>query len=121
MLTISTEVIIIFLASLIVLGILVDDVRLRVSRKRLINSILQLTLDKATLQAELKEANAPEPGTEGFIKFLSESREAAFTYIEDVQGALNRYLDALTKDDKEQIEVSRMELFSYLPNETKNS
>lgn len=48
----------------------------------------------------------------GFVKFLSESRDWAFTYIEDVQHAI--FVLKEKYDDKEDIDEELKELFSML-------
>ena len=85
--------------------------------RKLIGVIAQLILDKEVLADKLNESlslNSKE-FNDGFIKFLSESRESAFTYIESVQGAIKNYLDATNKNDNDAIVTARMELFSHLP------
>ncbi len=85
--------------------------------RKLIGVIAQLILDKDVLADKLNESlslNSKE-FNDGFIKFLSESRESAFTYIESVQGAIKNYLDATNKNDNDAIVTARMELFSHLP------
>ena len=88
--------------------------------RKLIGVIAQLILDKDVLADKLNESlslNSKE-FNDGFIKFLSESRESAFTYIESVQGAIKNYLDATNKNDNDEIVTARMELFSHLPEST---
>ena len=65
-------------------------------------------LDRVTLENS-KEVN------EGFIKFLSDSRQSAFDYIEHVQEAIQNYLTALENNDDVAMQAYRMELFNYLP------
>lgn len=57
---------------------------------------LQDSLDKSTLIQNLSDRlvkieQKPIEESEGFIKFLSESRDWAFKYIEDVQKALTDF------------------------------
>ena len=47
---------------------------------------------------------------DGFIKFLSQSRESAFTYIEEVQEAIGNYANDKTEDNYNK-------LISFLPNQ----
>ncbi len=56
----------------------------------------KITVDKAVILAEFakvleKQNNQSVEETEGFLKFVSESRDWAFQYIEDVQTALEEY------------------------------
>ena len=118
---INTEIVIIFISSIIILGILADDIRLRIARKRLINSIVQITLDNSTLQKKLADATNSPAEVDGFIKFLSDSRESAYEYIENVQEALKNYLNAINENDQEKATAYRLELFAYLPDQTSNN
>lgn len=85
--------------------------------RNMIKVIAQLLIDKEALLDRIdtiilensKEAN------EGFIKFLSDSRQAAFDYIEDVQKSINQYLVAVENGNPDEITTARMELFSHLP------
>lgn len=56
-------------------------------------TMLQLLED-----AKSKELTDSEVHNENFIKFLSDSRDWAFQYIEDVQGGLAEFVDAVDKD-----------------------
>lgn len=93
--------------------------------RKLIRVIAQLIVDNQILKGKLDESTSlnSKEFSDGFIKFLSESREAAFKYIEDVQGSIQNYLDAINTNDKDKIEIAKMDLFSYLPdtNERKNT
>lgn len=82
--------------------------------------IRQLTIDKAIFMGELakmleKQDNKAIEETEGFLKFISESRDWAFTYIEDVQQALMTYDVALSTDDAKIINDAYKKLISFLP------
>lgn len=85
--------------------------------RKFIKVIAQLIIDNQVLKDKLDESmslNSKE-FSDGFIKFLSESRESAFKYIEDVQTAIQRYLDAVNIGTEDEIVTARMELFSHLP------
>lgn len=85
-------------------------------RKTLV-SVAQLILDKEKLAHKLDKAtleNSKEVN-EGFIKFLSDSRQSAFDYIENVQEAIQNYLTSVENNDDVAMKAYRMELFSYLP------
>lgn len=90
--------------------------------KKFISVIAQLIVDKNIVEKKLDAQImlASKEVNDGFIKFLSESREAAFEYIEDVQKAIQNYLSAIEDNDNEKILLARMELFSYLPDKTEN-
>lgn len=112
---VSNEVLIAFLSSIVVIAIAIDDIRLRLDKKRLINSVVQLSLDITVLRKQLQDAKVSPTELDGFVKFLSESRESAFEYIEDVQKAIMNYLVAVQNNDNDGMVTSRLELFSYLP------
>jgi hypothetical protein len=77
----------------------------------------QLILDKQVISERLGivESMASKDFNDGFIKFISESRDAAFEYIESVQESIERYFVALDGGDSDTIATARIELFSHLP------
>jgi hypothetical protein len=84
--------------------------------------VKMLTLDKAILITEFakvieKQNNQSVEETEGFLKFVSESREWAFTYIEDIQQALMAYDVALSTDNAKVINDAYKKLISFLPDD----
>lgn len=84
---------------------------------KLIKVIAQLILDKEAVSQKLDEQIliSSKEVNDGFIKFLSESREAAFSYIEDIQKSVYGYMKAIESNDPDKILTARMELFTYLP------
>jgi len=59
----------------------------------MLTTILQLNLDKIILKDRIDyDAGAKSNDTEGFIKFISESREQAYSYIEESQQAIKSFL-----------------------------
>lgn len=66
-------------------------------KKKLLAIIVQLEIDKSILYEKLAEAMVLKDSkteveqTEGFLKFISESRDWAFKYIEDVQAAIRQF------------------------------
>ena len=66
-------------------------------KKKLLSIIVQLEIDKQILSEKLsealvlKESQSDVEQTEGFLKFISESRDWAFKYIEDVQAAIKQF------------------------------
>lgn len=84
---------------------------------RTLATVSQLVMDRGTLMDRLEqlELEASKEANDGFIKFLSQSREAAFKYIEDVQTSIQNYVDVVDIGTDEEIKLARIELFSHLP------
>ena len=88
---------ILFISSLIViltlLGLLV---KVNISRRKIFAAYIQSEFDKHLLYQKIEEiskelATKNLAETDGFIKFISESRDWAFQYIEEVQKALTEF------------------------------
>ena len=77
-----------------------------------------LLLDEV-VKANEREQQAKLENTDGFVKFLSDSREWAFNYIEDVQTSIQGLHDAMSKNDKAKILEHYNELQKFLPLEEK--
>jgi hypothetical protein len=90
---------VIFLSLIIIIVTLIlNVVRLRLKNKRLASELLQITLDQNILMTKLaeelkKKEEVSVEKTDGFLKFISESRELAFEYIEAIQEALVKFKD----------------------------
>jgi hypothetical protein len=86
--------------------------------RKLSNEVIQLRLDKLALLNKLEQElslreNKSIEQTDGFIKFLSESRDWAFTYIEDAQNTIVAVKNDW--DNGNQMEESMVKLFALLP------
>jgi|AntAceMinimDraft_6_1070360.scaffolds.fasta_scaffold00240_23 molecular chaperone DnaK (HSP70) len=68
-------------------------------------------------KANDREAQAKLEKTDGFVKFLSDSRDWSFTYIENVQQAIQGLVKAMKANDKAKILESYNELQNFLPTE----
>lgn len=95
-------------------------------KRKLVSIITQLTADNILLKSEIQRLSElsesfPHEETEGFIKFLSQSRDWAFTYIEDVQKAMQELFVALMGAEEEQIKKAAAGLVKFLPEEDKKS
>lgn len=106
-------------------------VNLALKNKKQAATIAQISVDRAEVLAKLgdlsmklQEGNIEK--TDGFIKFMAESRDWAFSYIEDVQAAIQEYQDAVdgmpvlldvTVEKATQINDAYEKLVSFLPNE----
>jgi hypothetical protein len=104
--------------------------------KRLSSDLVQAEVNKRILLAQVeklmysKESKSLEE-TEGFVKFLTESRDWAFGYIEDVQAAiaeLRQVADKifpndvvyLSEEETKDLSDKYNKLISSLPLDTKN-
>jgi hypothetical protein len=84
--------------SLLIVALLWNNLRVGLKLKKLSAKFLQEALDKSIIIENLnKELDKRNPNsveqTEGFLKFISESRDWAFEYIEEVQEALSKFKD----------------------------
>ena len=87
-------------------------------REKLLDSTLHgLTVENEfdVLLKDYENLSVADP--DGFIKFLSESRDWAFKYIEDVQATIVELCDALESEDQVKIKSSYEQLMKYLPKE----
>lgn len=93
---------------------------LAATRRRLRNSAIdsiKANADVMILADELDRVllESSDEANESFIKFLSESREWAYEYIEDTQGAISNYRIALDGQDPAVVIEARNRLFDLLP------
>jgi threonyl-tRNA synthetase len=88
---------IIFISVIVVIVVLMLSVlRLRLKNRKLAAELLQITLDQNILMTKLaeelkKKEDVSIEKTDGFLKFISESRDLAFQYIEAIQEALVKF------------------------------
>jgi hypothetical protein len=104
--------IVIFVATLI------SNLRATYKNRKLRDQIIQLGLDKAMLLENMDKIsgrNNPIEKTEGFLKFVSDSRDWAFKYIEDVQAAIQDFNLAIESKDDKRIESALNNLKNFLP------
>lgn len=76
--------------------LIISNFRQRAKRKILAADLLQQTLDKMALLQHVEKLTAEAQSkdieqTDGFLKFVSDSRDWAFQYIETVQEALEAF------------------------------
>lgn len=86
-------VFIIFITMFIYL--IISNVRIRLKNKTLSLQLLQERIDKNAIIDKIgKELDKTKPieQTDGFLKFISESRDLAFSYIEEAQGGIERFV-----------------------------
>jgi hypothetical protein len=82
----------------------------------------QLLVDRAALQEEVSRLsfiNSNSADLEnGFVKFLSQSREEAFSYIEEVQDAIFSIKIAIDLNDETLLSEAYTKLISFLPSDS---
>lgn len=93
-----------------------------INNKSIRNQLASQVIEKAALTARIDQLEGARDSdkienTEGFLRFVSESREWAFEYIEDVQQALLAYDIALSTDDAKIINDAYKKLISFLPDD----
>lgn len=120
---------IIYIVATSVLFVLVISLGLK--NKKQTKLITQLTFDRMEILSKLGEMSMKQQAgeieqTDGFMKFISESRNWAFEYIEDVQDALEAYDKAvnglpvprdISVEQAAQISNAYETLMSFLPKE----
>lgn len=120
-LTINIPNLIVFAISLVVFSlVMIDVIRTRVKIRKLNAENTQLHVDQLIYMSKLAEMvserdNKSIEQTEGFLKFVSDSRDWAFQYIEDVQQALMVYDVALNTKDAKIINDAYKKLIDFLP------
>jgi hypothetical protein len=123
----SITELIVFSATIVIIALLaINNVRLFVSRRTLSNHLLQTVLDKlaiedaySKLSQEYDTISLQE--TDGFVKFLSESRAWAFTYIEEVQESILALNSAMDSGVDEDIAKAYARLQTHLPKDVQNN
>ena len=85
---------IVFTVFIILLAAFVfDSIRLRLLNGQLSNKNLQAEVDKAILSNKLNKVILEHSAekTDGFLRFVSDSREQAYKYIEEAQEAIKAF------------------------------
>ena len=110
---------------------LIGLVRALVQKKRLTLELIQAKIDSAVLVEQIQklvdaQGSKAVEETDGFLRFVSESRDWAFQYIEDVQEAIEDYkkiadVIPISKDmslqQAEQLSSAYDRLMNFLPEE----
>ncbi len=89
----ETTVFMLFMIMFIYL--LVSNVKIRLKNKTLALTLLQERIDKNIIIDKIsKDLDKAKPieQTDGFIKFISESRDLAFSYIEEAQKGISQFV-----------------------------
>ena len=94
------ELIMLALALMIISLLTIEIVGVKIKLRRVSGTLLQSEINREAVEKRLLEllANTDSSNveqTEGFLKFVSESRDAAFKYIEVVQESLKPLEEAI--------------------------
>jgi uncharacterized protein YaaR (DUF327 family) len=92
------DVVIFISLVIVIVTLMLSVIRLRLKNRRLAAELLQITLDQNILMTKFaeelkKKEDVSIEKTDGFLKFISESRDLAFQYIEAIQEALVKFKD----------------------------
>jgi hypothetical protein len=92
------DFIVFVLIVLLVVALIVSVVKLKLKNRKLAVELLQATIDQNIVLTKLaeelkKKEDVSIEKTEGFLKFISESRDMAFDYIEKIQESLVKFRD----------------------------
>lgn len=106
--------------------LILSNISTRIKNRLLTKEAIQLNIDKFVLFEKLEKLiqekdNKSLEDSEGFLKFLSQSREWAFSYIEDVQKTIGELMVAIEAKDDIGIEKAFNDLKNFLPNEEENN
>jgi hypothetical protein len=105
--------------SIVLTGI---SLRLKLRLNKSVEIATQLFVDRVSLQEEIDRLsfiNSNSTDIEnGFVKFLSESREQAFAYIEEVQDAIVSVKVSVDLNDEALIGEAYKKLISFLPSDS---
>ncbi len=89
----ETIIFLMFITTFIYL--IIDNVLVRIKNKTLGLTLLQERIDKNIIIDKIsKDLDKAKPieQTDGFIKFISESRDLAFSYIEEAQKGISKFV-----------------------------
>jgi hypothetical protein len=117
------EIIIISVLTVAVVISLVALLYMRKTSQDLASQLVQC----AVTNIDLKEAmsrlkDEKELGeNDGFVKFLSDSRDWAFEYIENVQSSIVKLEVAMAARNEEEISECYKALLNYIPKDEKNN
>ena len=115
-----TNLIAYILCAVLIAYLVIDGIKLRFRHRKVVADAMQLAVDKIALIQKVQELASKEDATsveqtEGFLKFVSDSRDWAFEYIEEVQTAISDYVAALDNGDPDRIAESLEKLVGMLP------
>jgi hypothetical protein len=119
------ETVIATLVSVLIAFLIYKVYNLKKANQGLAMSFLQANVDKELVSRKLQQTidsinNANLEDKDGFIKFLSESREWAFSYIENVQASIDELAKAKESGDEEKLSLAYEKLLAHMPTEDPN-
>jgi short subunit fatty acids transporter len=118
---------IVFIAALALISFLIILILITKKNKdSLVKSVIQLEADKIIILDRLEKISSELDvkkleNTDEFVAFLSQSRDWAFEYIEDVQIAIKYLKNAMSTDNKEEIKLAYAHLVELLPKDENDS
>jgi hypothetical protein len=71
------------------------NVQLKIKLSSTMAELLKAHIDKTIISeklSEIKNKDKADPSSEAFLKFVSDSRDWAYKYIEDVQSSLDKFI-----------------------------
>jgi hypothetical protein len=93
----------------------------KISHKKSLEIIAQVFIDRSAMLEEIERLNFIIDNSsdlnDGFIGFLSQSREEAFAYISEVQSVIESLQMAMELEDSAMIDASYKKLISFLPSD----
>lgn len=89
------DILAVMISTALIAVLVADNIRIRIKHKNALMSIVQAEIDKMAVLAKLDETIKENEITksDGFVRFLSESRDVAFSYIETVQEELANFVN----------------------------
>lgn len=120
------DVLALIVIAIIISVLVVDNFRIRHKYKKSLMAMVQLEIDKMavidTLEKSVKENELTR--SDGFIRFLSESRDAAFEYIESAQQDISDFIakadPVFSKVADEEAIKAYKKIKELLPNKTQD-
>lgn len=112
--------IVLAILSLISVSLLAGMLLIYLNSKKISAQLVQAELDKVMLISRIEklaeELQALETQqSDGFLKFISQSRDWAFDYIENVQSAIVELNVSMTASDEAKITEAYQKLLKFLP------
>jgi hypothetical protein len=116
------ELIIIAVLSVLSILLLATTVATKIRHKKSLELMAQALIDRSAMLEEIERlnfiVNNSSDLNDGFIGFLSQSREEAFAYISDVQLAIESLKMSMELEDSAMIDSSYNKLISFLPSDS---